>query len=256
MNVAGQRHEVDVERFGRFTHHTGSMIGGAVPDDDQLVFGPFSPEPAQNVDGVLAVGAGIRPEPHLAFVVEIEAIEGELVRQTRRGRGDPEALAALRPAIAEVGILMDVGFVQVDQPMAVVLGTGQQILDLLDKGPPALRISPAEQLFGLLPRQPQTMQGGADRLAAAGPAEPLAHPADQTAQRGAGSAPATGGAAAEHWVARTVSPRAASISGQRSYDGVSGSRFGRMRLPHNIMEATDDLHRSSPTGSDRRPIRR
>ena len=27
------------------------------------------------------------------------------------------------------------------------------------------------------------MQGGADRLAAAGPAEPLAHPADQTAQR-------------------------------------------------------------------------
>jgi len=27
------------------------------------------------------------------------------------------------------------------------------------------------------------MQGGADRLAAAGPAEPLAHPANQTAQR-------------------------------------------------------------------------
>ena len=26
------------------------------------------------------------------------------------------------------------------------------------------------------------MQGGADRLATAGPAEPLAHPADQTAQ--------------------------------------------------------------------------
>jgi len=193
MKVAGQRHEVDVERFGRFTHHTGSMIGGAVPDDDQLVFGPFSPEPAQNVDGVLAVGAGIRPQPHLAFVVEIEAIEGELVRQTRRG--DPEALAALRPAGAEIGILVDVGFVQVDQEMVVVLGTGQHLLDLLDKGLPALRIGPAEQL--LLPGQLQAMQGGADRLPAAGPAEPLAHPADQTAQRGAGSAPATGGAAAE-----------------------------------------------------------
>ena len=75
---------------------------------------------------------------------------------------------------------MDVGFVQIDQEMAVVLGTGEEILDLLDKGLPALRISPAEQL--LLPGHPQAMQGGADRLAAAGPAEPLAHPADQTPQ--------------------------------------------------------------------------
>ncbi len=77
---------------------------------------------------------------------------------------------------------MDVGLVQVDQPMAVVLGTGQEILDLLDKGLPALRVGPAGQLPGLLPRYSQAMQGGADRLAAAGPAEPLAHPADQTAQ--------------------------------------------------------------------------
>src|SRR3954469_15547533 len=89
--------------------------------------------------------------------------------------------------------------------MAVVLGTSQDILDPLDKGLPALRVGPAEQLFGLLPRQSQTMQGGADRLPAAAPAEPLAHPADQTAQRGAGSAPATGGAAAERWAARIVS---------------------------------------------------
>src|SRR5918994_5788626 len=159
------------------------MIGGAVPHDDQLVLGPFGPEPAQDIDGVRAVGAGIRPEPHFTLVVEIETVKRELVRQTRRGRGDPKALAALRPAVAEIGILVDVGFVQVDQEMAVVLGTGEEILDPLDKGLPALRIGPAEQLFGLLPRQSQTMQGSADRLAAAGPAEPLAHPADQPAQR-------------------------------------------------------------------------
>src|SRR3954469_11132677 len=215
MNVGGQRHEVDAERCGRLTHHTCSMIGGAIPDDDQLVLGPFGAEPAQNIDGVLAVGAPIGPEPHRAFVVEIETVKRELVRQTWRVRGDPQALAALRPAVAEVGILVDVRFVQVDQEMAVALGTGEEILDLLDKGLPALRIGSAEQLFGLLPRQSQTMKGGADGLAAAGLAEPLAHPADQTAQRGAGSAPATGGAAAERWAARTVSSRLASISGQR-----------------------------------------
>jgi hypothetical protein len=75
---------------------------------------------------VLAVGAGIGPEPHFTFVVEIETVKRELVRQTRRGRGDPEAPAALRPAVAEIGILVD--FVQVDQQMAVVPGTGQEIL--------------------------------------------------------------------------------------------------------------------------------
>ena len=64
-----------------------------------------------------------------------------------------------------------------------MLGRRQQILDPLDKGLPALRVGPAKQLFSLLPGQSQAMQDGADRLATAGPAEPLAHPADQTAQR-------------------------------------------------------------------------
>ena len=232
------------------------MIGGAVPDDDQLVLGPFGPEPAQDIDGVLAVGAGIGPEPHLAFVVEIKAVERELVRQTRRGRGNPEAPAAVGPAIAEIGILVDVRFVQVDQQMAVALGTGEEILDPLDKGLPALRIGPAEQLFF----QDSFRRCRAARIVSRQQLRPNFSRTQPTrrrsVQRGAGSAPATGGAAAERWAARTVSPRPASISGQRSYDGVSGSRFGRMRLPQNIMEATDDLHRSSPTGSDRRPIRR
>ena len=61
------------------------MIGGAVPDDDQLVLGPFGAEPVQNIDGVLAIGAGIGSQPHFTFIVEIEAVEGQLVRQTRRG---------------------------------------------------------------------------------------------------------------------------------------------------------------------------
>jgi hypothetical protein len=67
--------------------------------------------------------------------------------------------------------------------MAVMLGSCQEILDLLDKDLPALRIGPAEQLFGFLPGQLQAMQGGADGLPAAGPAELLTHSANQTAQR-------------------------------------------------------------------------
>src|SRR3954447_1779312 len=136
----------------------------------------------QDVDGVLTVGAGIGPEPHLTLVVEVEAIEGELVGQARGMRGHPEALTARRPAITEIGILVDVGLIEVDQPMSVVLGTGQQSLHLLDKGLSALRVSSAEQLAGLLPGQLQAVQGAADRLAAAAATKRLLHPADQTPQ--------------------------------------------------------------------------
>ena len=96
--------------------------------------------------------------------------------------GDPEAPAAFRPAMAKPGLLMDVRLVQVDQQMPVVLGIHQQLPELGDKSLPPLRVGPAEQLLGLLPRQPQAMQGGAERLTAAGATELRLHPADQAPQ--------------------------------------------------------------------------
>ena len=63
------------------------MVGSAVPDDHECPVGLFSPQPAQDIDGVLAVDAGAGPEPHLALVVEAEAVDGE---QSAR-RCEPEA---------------------------------------------------------------------------------------------------------------------------------------------------------------------
>jgi len=97
-------------------------------------------------------------------------------------RADPEALAAHGPAIAEIGIVVDVRLIEIDQETTVVLGTDQQILHLRKERRPSLRISPAEQLAGLLPRQLQAVQGAADRLAAAAVAKCLLHPADQASQ--------------------------------------------------------------------------
>src|SRR3712207_9418300 len=87
-------------------------------------------------------------------------------------RADPDALAACRPAMAEIGILMNVRLIEVDQPMPVVLGTGQQILHPPDKGLPPLRISSAQQLAGLLPRQTEAVQGPAGRPTAAAATQP------------------------------------------------------------------------------------
>ena len=81
---------------------------------------------------------------------------------------------------------MDVRLVQVDQEVPVVPGVGQHVPELLNECLPPRRVGAAEQLLGLLPAQARAAQGGTDRLAAAGPAEPLAHPGDQALERPAG----------------------------------------------------------------------
>src|SRR4051794_41936816 len=80
---------------------------------------------------------------------------------------------------------MDVRLIEKDQQMLVALGAVQHALELLDKRLSPLRIGPAEQLLGLLPRQLAAVQGRADRLAAAPQAEPPPGPADPNAQRAA-----------------------------------------------------------------------
>src|SRR6185312_3400128 len=93
-----------------------------------------------------------------------------------------EPLPAFGPAVAEIRVRVDVRLIHIDQQMLVALGAGQHALELLDKRLSPLRIGPAEQLLGLLPRQLAAVPGRADRLAAAPQAEALADPADQTAQ--------------------------------------------------------------------------
>src|SRR5918912_1229420 len=95
------------------------------PRAEELAIGPFGAQPTKDLDRVFTVGPRRGPEPHLPLVVEIEAIEGELGRQTRRARGDPEAPATLRPAVAEIDILMDVRLIEIDQKMPVALCTRQ-----------------------------------------------------------------------------------------------------------------------------------
>ncbi len=76
--VAGQRHEFDVQARGGGPHRLGTMIRRAIPDDGERTLGDFRAQPAQHIDRVFAIGARIGPEPHLAFIVEIQAVERDL----------------------------------------------------------------------------------------------------------------------------------------------------------------------------------
>src|SRR6187200_811723 len=105
--------------------------------------------------------------------------------------------------------------------MPIALGALQHALELLDERLPPLRVGPAEQLLGLLPRQLAAVQDRADRLATA--PQPKALPKRsrtqwtrrRKVQRGAGSAPSRGGVAAVRWAAQTTSPSSASRRGQK-----------------------------------------
>src|SRR3954463_8565875 len=164
------------------------MGGRAGPQHDQLAPGPFGTEPSKDLDGVPAVGPRKGPQPHLPLIVEVEPVERDARRQARRAGGNPEALPALAPAVAEIAILMDVGLVEKDHEMLVALGSREQVSNSLDERLSPLRVGPAQQLLaqqllGFLPRQLEAVQGRADRLATAPQPEALAHPANEAAQR-------------------------------------------------------------------------
>src|SRR4051794_22234044 len=67
--------------------------------------------------------------------------------------------------------------------MPIALGTVQHALELLDERLSPLRVGPAEQLLGFLPRQLAAVQDRADRLATAPQPKALAGPMDEAAQR-------------------------------------------------------------------------
>src|SRR5215207_6931027 len=77
---------------------------------------------------------------------------------------------------------MDVRLIHIDHEMLIALSAGQNIPELLDKGLPPLRVGPAQQLLGLLPRQLEAVQGRADCLAAEEAAEAFAHKQPQPLQ--------------------------------------------------------------------------
>src|SRR4051812_4271556 len=138
--------------------------------------------------------------------------------------------------------------------MPIALGALQHALELLDERLPPLRVGPAQQLLGLLPRQLAAVQDRADRLATAPQPKALADPLDEAAQgpargwvspfEGGGGRRALGGAdhpaafgfalwakkgrrpplgrdgrAAVRWAAQTTSPSSASRCGQKRDGG-------------------------------------
>jgi hypothetical protein len=70
-----------------------------------------------------------RPDPHFSLVVEPQPVKRGLGRQPRGRRTNPQPLAAHRPAVAHVGVLVDVRLVDGDPQLLVALGARQHLAD-------------------------------------------------------------------------------------------------------------------------------
>ena len=70
--VARQGQECDAEAGGFGPHRLGVVVGSAVPDQGERAVRDGGPEPAQHIHRVLAVGARVGPDPHLALVEQIQ----------------------------------------------------------------------------------------------------------------------------------------------------------------------------------------
>src|SRR3954454_25048760 len=93
----GPRPPTSWTKASRLVDQGRPMVGRAVPQHDQLAIGPFGTEPSKDLDGVPAVGARVGPQPHLAFVVEIQPKE-----RTRADRpGEREATQDRCPRSAQ-----------------------------------------------------------------------------------------------------------------------------------------------------------
>src|SRR3954454_8133426 len=91
--VARQRHQLDAQGGGRFPHGPGPVVGGAVPQHDQLAVGMFGAQPAEH-RWVLSRSAN--PQPLQGFALRRRPWPGPTASSTSM-RAAPSS-ASSRPA--------------------------------------------------------------------------------------------------------------------------------------------------------------
>ena len=138
--VGRQRQQIDSQLVGPLNDRLCPMIGGAVPEYRQGRLGRLPAERFQQLQGSLAVGTVVRIELDLALIVKVDAVTGHFRTQLRGTGADPEPLTLDRPAIAFVGILAEMGFIDVYQAMLAPRGGDQQGVEFFQKRRALVRI--------------------------------------------------------------------------------------------------------------------
>jgi hypothetical protein len=150
--------------------------------------------------------------------------------------------------MAEVGVLVNVSLIEIDQEVAVALGAGQQVLEAADESLSLLRIRAAEQFFGFLPRQREAVHGRPDGLATDAEAEALAHERHQVLEGEAGRRiGAIYGRCGRRTLGRgTTSPRLAAVRAQGGTAAGAAISQGRGALSVIGMQPTHHGLRMAP----------
>ncbi len=159
---------MDVQLLGRRPHLLAAMIPGTVPDEHHLVLGFAQPlgQLLQEADRVLAIAPAPMPEEDTSLGEVIGTVPLQAFVQPRRGAGPPSPLTLGSPGVAQVQVLMDVGFIDKHQPYLIPQHALEEGLKLLHKLDSRRRVGLDQQLLDALPGETGPFQDPAQGVPA------------------------------------------------------------------------------------------
>src|SRR5262245_30189347 len=120
-----------------------AMIGGAIPNNNELLVSFIEPlhQALQKLNRVVTITATFIPNETAALTEIIGTIPIDPLGQSWRMTNPPSRLTRGSPGIATSQVLMDMGFVDIDQKQFFPTHSLKKALKLLNKLSPFVRIS-------------------------------------------------------------------------------------------------------------------
>lgn len=153
--IAREWHEQKTKCLCFGLHLATAMPRGAIPDNHDLASGFVKPsgQPFQETDRVVTVAMAFMPDETVAFAEIIGTVPVEPGRQRRTETLAPGGLIGQRPGVAQVQILMKMGFIEIEQADFTPTHAFIQRLKFGDKSRTLRPISFAQEFFALFPTE-------------------------------------------------------------------------------------------------------
>jgi hypothetical protein len=153
--VAREREQLKTERFCRSTHLLTAMIGGTIPNHDDLAVGFTKPvgELLEKVHGGIAIAFALFPDETGAIREIVSPKPVKPCRKTGGSTGHPIRFPNRRPGIADFHILVQMHLIQIDNGHFATAHAVIQRLKLCDKVCAFFRVGVGQQFLALFPAQ-------------------------------------------------------------------------------------------------------
>lgn len=151
--VTGQLNNFYARFFSCTLYPFTPMPGSAVPNNNNLALLFIKPLDylVEIFNGMVTIASSFSPDETISFGEVVSAVPVNPSLQRRGGRSSPGGLTNREPAIAQLQVLMQMRFVNIDYSHFFPPHLLKKQLDLLDKFPSLVRVGFGQQLPALFP---------------------------------------------------------------------------------------------------------